>query len=64
LSAYQRIAQSGFHCSLQAPPVTGVSKSSPVAGSRQEIVPALASVFSIGTCITMPVLGWIGKNGE
>ena len=62
-SAIQRIAQSGFHCSLAWPPVTGVSKRSPVSGSLQTIVPFVA-FGSTGTCITMPVLGWIGRNGE
>jgi hypothetical protein len=44
--------------------VTGVSNSSFVSGSRQRIVPAFASWPSTGACITTPVRGWIGRNGE
>ncbi len=45
-------------------PVTGVSKRSPVSGSRQTIVPASSFRSSMGTCMTMPVLGWTGRKGE
>ncbi len=45
-------------------PVTFVSKRSLVSGSRQTIVPASTLRSSIVTCITTPVLGWIGRNGE
>jgi hypothetical protein len=55
-SATQRIAQSGFHCSLAWPPVTGVSKRSPVSGSLHAIVP-FAAFGSTATCMTMPVFG-------
>ncbi len=58
------MAQSAFHCSLQAPPLTDVSKRSPVSGSVHVTVAAAASIRSIGTCITIPVCGWIGRIGE
>ena len=63
-SAAQRIAQSGFHCSLVHPPVTGVVTRSFVSGSSYVMVPALASCATTGTCSTMPVRGQIGRNGE
>jgi hypothetical protein len=44
--------------------VTGVSKRSPLSGSRQTIVPAPTLRSSIATCMTMPLFGWIGRNGE
>ena len=58
------MAQSAFHCSLHAPPVTGVWNRSPLSGSCQDTVPLAASTSSIRTCITRPVRGWIGRNGE
>ncbi len=58
------MAQSAFHCSLQAPPLTEVSNVSPVAGSFQVTVPAAGSIRSIGTCMTMPVCGCTGRIGE
>ncbi len=45
-------------------PVTGVSNSSPVSGSRHLIVPARGSWPSSGACMTIPVRGWIGRKGE
>ena len=47
-----------------APPFTEVSNASPLSGSRQTTVPAAGSRRSIGTCMTMPVRGWIGRIGE
>jgi len=41
-----------------------VSYLAPVSGSVQATMPVSVSSTVSGTCITMPVSGWIGRIGE
>ena len=57
------MAQSGFHCSLTAPPVTGTSVRVP-SSSSNTMVPRTGSRSRVGTCSTRPVVGLMGRKGE